>query len=82
VLSPGAVATGTPASTQTQTGATGSSGAPRAQTQSAAQLASSARDHLRNAELAAGRGDWATYGTEMAQVHQLLDQAAGAAGNE
>jgi uncharacterized membrane protein (UPF0182 family) len=49
--------------------------------QSAAQLAASAREHLRNAEQAAGRGDWATYGTEMAQVHQLLDQAAAASGN-
>jgi uncharacterized membrane protein (UPF0182 family) len=48
--------------------------------QSAAQLAAAARDHLRNAEQAAGRGDWATYGTEMAQVHQLLDQLATAAG--
>jgi uncharacterized membrane protein (UPF0182 family) len=46
--------------------------------QSAAQLAASARDHLRSAEQAAGRGDWATYGTEMAQVHQLLDQLAAA----
>jgi hypothetical protein len=50
--------------------------ASTAATQSAAQLAASARDHLRNAEQAAGRGDWATYGTEMAQVHQLLDQLA------
>jgi uncharacterized protein len=50
------------------------------QPQSSADLAASARDHLRNAEQAAGRGDWATYGTEMAQVHQLLDQLASAAG--
>jgi uncharacterized membrane protein (UPF0182 family) len=42
----------------------------------AASLAASARDHLRAAEAAAGRGDWATYGTEMAQVHSLLDQLA------
>jgi uncharacterized protein len=48
--------------------------------QSTADLAASARDHLRSAEQAAGRGDWATYGTEMAQVHQLLDQLASAAG--
>ena len=48
--------------------------------QSAAQLAASARDHLRNAEQAAGRGDWAAYGTEMAQVHTLLDQLANATG--
>jgi uncharacterized membrane protein (UPF0182 family) len=53
--------------------------APQA-AQSAADMAASARDHLRNAEQAAGRGDWATYGTEMAQVHQLLDQMAAAAG--
>src|SRR5258707_4455712 len=33
---------------------------------SAADLAGAARDHLRAAEAAAGRGDWATYGTEMA----------------
>ena len=38
------------------------------------------RDHLRAAEAAAGKGDWATYGTEMATVHQLLDQLAAAAG--
>jgi uncharacterized protein len=43
-------------------------------------LATSARDHLRAAEAAAGRGDWATYGIEMATVHQLLDQLASAAG--
>ncbi len=47
-------------------------------TSSAADLAAAARDHLHNAEQAAGRGDWATYGTEMAQVHQLLDQLASA----
>jgi uncharacterized membrane protein (UPF0182 family) len=57
------------------------SSASTAATQSAAQLAASARDHLRTAEQAAGRGDWATYGTEMAQVHQLLDQLAAATGN-
>jgi uncharacterized membrane protein (UPF0182 family) len=51
-----------------------------AQPQSTADLAAAARDHLRNAEQAAGRGDWATYGNEMAQVHQLLDQLAAAAG--
>jgi uncharacterized membrane protein (UPF0182 family) len=50
------------------------------QTLSAADLAASARDHLRAAEAAAGRGDWATYGTEMAQVHSLLDQLASATG--
>jgi hypothetical protein len=49
--------------------------------QSTAALAAAARDHLRNAEQAAGRGDWATYGTEMAQVHQLLDQLAAATGS-
>lgn len=53
-----------------------SAGAPS----SAADLAAAARDHLRSAEQAAGRGDWATYGTEMAQVHQLLDELASAAG--
>ena len=46
----------------------------------AADLAASARDHLRAAEAAAGKGDWTTYGTEMASVHQLLDQLASAAG--
>jgi uncharacterized membrane protein (UPF0182 family) len=45
---------------------------------SVADLAAAARDHLRSAESAAGRGDWATYGTEMAQVHSLLDQLASA----
>ncbi len=47
---------------------------------SAADLAGAARDHLRAAEAAAGKGDWTTYGTEMATVHQLLDQLAAAAG--
>jgi uncharacterized membrane protein (UPF0182 family) len=47
---------------------------------SPADLAGAARDHLRAAETAAGRGDWAAYGTEMAAVHQLLDQLAAAAG--
>jgi uncharacterized membrane protein (UPF0182 family) len=47
---------------------------------STADLAAAARDHLRAAESAAGRGDWATYGTEMASVHQLLDELAAAAG--
>src|SRR5216684_2687723 len=45
-----------------------------------ADLAGAARDHLRAAETAAGRGDWTTYGTEMTSVHQLLDQLAAAAG--
>jgi uncharacterized membrane protein (UPF0182 family) len=79
VLSPAAATTaGTSANTSAQPGLTGSGGASSAPTQSAAQLAAAAREHLRNAEQAAGRGDWATYGTEMAQVHQLLDQAAAA----
>ncbi|HEX8968658.1 MAG TPA: UPF0182 family protein [Chloroflexota bacterium] len=47
---------------------------------STADLSGAARDHLRAAEAAAGRGDWSTYGTEMAQVHQLLDQLAAASG--
>ena len=55
------------------------SGATTPQTVSA-DLAAAARDHLRAAEAAAGRGDWAAYGTEMAAVHQLLDQLAAAAG--
>ena len=58
---------------QSTTGSQASTG-----NQSTAQLAAAARDHLRNAEQAAGRGDWATYGNEMAQVHQLLDQLAAA----
>ena len=48
---------------------------------STADLAASARDHLRAAEAAAGKGDWATYGSEMATVQQLLDQLATATGN-
>jgi uncharacterized protein len=47
---------------------------------STVELATAARDHLHAAETAAGRGDWATYGTEMATLHQLLDQLAAAAG--
>jgi uncharacterized membrane protein (UPF0182 family) len=71
----------------------GSAQAPQAQAQAAAQaqaqpqspgttadLAGAARDHLRAAETAAGKGDWTTYGTEMASVHQLLDQLAAASG--
>src|SRR6185437_8916494 len=52
----------------------------QSQPQSTAALAAAARDHLRNAEQAAGRGDWAAYGAEMAQVQQLLDQLASATG--
>ena len=54
--------------------------APSGQPATAADLAAAARDHLRAAEAAAGKGDWTTYGTEMASVHQLLDQLAAAAG--
>jgi uncharacterized membrane protein (UPF0182 family) len=46
----------------------------------ASQLAAQARDHLRNAEQAAGRGDWATYGSEMSQLQQQLDQLASSSG--
>jgi uncharacterized membrane protein (UPF0182 family) len=55
-----------------------SSGQPPATTPtgSPGDLATAARDHLRAAESAAGRGDWMTYGTEMAAVHQLLEQLA------
>jgi uncharacterized membrane protein (UPF0182 family) len=60
-----------PTSTQAQPQA-GSTAQPA----TTGDLATAARDHLRAAEAAAGRGDWATYGTEMAQVHQLLDQLA------
>jgi uncharacterized membrane protein (UPF0182 family) len=48
---------------------------------SSAQLAASARDHLRNAEAAAGKGDWATYGSEMSQLQQQLDQLASSNGS-
>jgi uncharacterized membrane protein (UPF0182 family) len=58
--------------------ASGAGGA--ASTATAADLAAAARDHLRSAEAAAGRGDWTTYGTEMAAVHQLLDQLATVSG--
>jgi uncharacterized membrane protein (UPF0182 family) len=54
--------------------------APPRATGSTADLAGAARDHLRAAEAAAGKGDWMTYGTEMTLVHQLLDQLAAAAG--
>jgi uncharacterized membrane protein (UPF0182 family) len=47
---------------------------------STAELAAAARTHLRNAEAAAGRGDWSTYGSEMAALQQALDQLAGSAG--
>jgi uncharacterized membrane protein (UPF0182 family) len=49
-------------------------------TGSPADLAGAARDHLRAAETAAGKGDWTTYGTAMTAVHQLLDQLAAASG--
>jgi uncharacterized membrane protein (UPF0182 family) len=48
---------------------------------SAANLAAAARDHLRAAEAAAGRGDWSTYGAEMTALGQLLDQFAAAGGS-
>ena len=64
------LATAAPAPAASPSGAAG-------QTPSAtSDLAAAARDHLHAAEAAAGRGDWATYGTEMAQLHQLLDQLA------
>jgi uncharacterized membrane protein (UPF0182 family) len=71
-----AAASSTPTPTQTPTQAQ----TPATQPGTAADLAAAARDHLRAAETAAGKGDWATYGTEMAQVHQLLDQLASVAG--
>ncbi|HEV7662181.1 MAG TPA: UPF0182 family protein, partial [Chloroflexota bacterium] len=40
--------------------------APTTTSGTALELATAARDHLRSAETAAGRADWATYGTEMA----------------
>jgi uncharacterized membrane protein (UPF0182 family) len=61
------------------TGATAAASATPANG-STAELAASARDHLRAAESAAGRGDWVTYGNEMAAVHQLLDQLAASSG--
>jgi hypothetical protein len=72
------VAAASPTPNPTQTPA--QTQAPPGQPGTAADLAAAARDHLRAAEAAAGKGDWATYGTEMAQVHQLLDQLASAAG--
>jgi uncharacterized membrane protein (UPF0182 family) len=39
-----------------------------------ASLAQRARQHLRAAQEAAGRGDWATYGTELAALAQVLEQ--------
>ena len=65
-----------PAAQQSQGNAPSASDVPG----STADLAGAARDHLRAAEAAAGRGDWAAYGTEMASVHQLLDQLAAASG--
>jgi uncharacterized membrane protein (UPF0182 family) len=43
---------------------------------SAAVLAVAARQHLLNAEAAAGRGDWAAYGAEMTALRDLLDGVA------
>jgi uncharacterized membrane protein (UPF0182 family) len=63
-------ASATPTPQQPSTGATG--------TASPTELAASARDHLRAAEAAAGRGDWNTYGAEMAALHTVLDQLAAA----
>ena len=69
-----------------ETGEGGQSPAGQAQTPapasggSTAELAAAARSHLRNAEAAAGRGDWSTYGSEMAALQQALDQLAGSAG--
>src|SRR5216683_731859 len=74
------LATSPPQLQQPQAGAQPAAAGPPAATGSAADLAGAARDHLRAAEAAAGKGDWTTYGTEMATVHQLLDQLAAAAG--
>jgi len=42
-----------------------------------AGLARQARDRLREAQAAAGAGDWATYGQKLAEVDRLLNQLAG-----
>jgi hypothetical protein len=70
-----------PPQQQPQANAPPATGAPPAAAGTPADLAGAARDHLRAAEAAAGKGDWTTYGTEMAAVHQLLDQLAAAAGH-
>jgi uncharacterized membrane protein (UPF0182 family) len=66
---------------QPPTGANAPPTAAAAAPTSVTDLAAAARDHLHAAETAAGQGDWARYGAEMAQVHQLLDQLAAAAAN-
>jgi uncharacterized membrane protein (UPF0182 family) len=72
------LAAATPAQAANGGGGTASGG----QTPSAtSDLAATARDHLKAAEAAAGRGDWATYGSEMAQLQQVLDQLAAPAPN-
>jgi uncharacterized protein len=82
VLTPAAAAANQPAANQASAanqanaGGQAAGGAPT----STADLAGAARDHLRAAETAAGKGDWTTYGTEMTTVHQLLDQLAAASG--
>ena len=43
-------------------------------------LADQTSTHLRQAEAAAGRGDWPTYGIEMGLVRQLLERLTAAAG--
>jgi uncharacterized protein len=77
VLTAAAAAANQPAAaSQPAAGAQGADGVPP----NTADLAGAARDHLRAAETAAGKGDWTTYGTEMTTVHQLLDQLAAASG--
>jgi uncharacterized membrane protein (UPF0182 family) len=61
-------ASATPTPQTSQPAATG--------TVSPSDLAAAARDHLRAAEAAAGRGDWNTYGAEMTALHTVLDQLA------
>ncbi|MDQ6672371.1 MAG: UPF0182 family protein [Chloroflexota bacterium] len=82
VLTPAAVAANAqPSPAQPSGPGQAQAPAPASQSGTPADLAAAARDHLRAAEAAAGKGDWTTYGTEMTSVHQLLDQLASAAGH-
>ena len=64
---PTAAATATPAGTPSALPSVSLSGSPQ-------ELAAEANAHLKAAQAAAGRGDWETFGKEMAIVDQILAQ--------
>jgi hypothetical protein len=64
---PAATATATPSGTPSALPSVSLSGSPQ-------ELAAEANAHLKAAQVAAGKGDWETFGKEMAIVEQILAQ--------